>query len=396
MTQQQRSILAVAMLTQGVSVGMTFGILPVFLQPLESAFDAPRTQIASGQILLMFALTVGSILTGAALDRGYARRVMMGGACLMTAALGVASQAPNLWVLGFAALMAGFSIPSIGPLAAASLVTRAFEDERGRALGLMSMGPPLGSGAFALIAGWALLTLEWRQTLLIFAALAALLMIPLIWIVVPARFDSGNDSSASESKAAPAVSMAGMVRMPVFLWSAGVFAIAAGISSGWTTHVAAYLNGAGLDDAQASTWLAAQYWMGVPGAVVFGTLADRLGLTTLFIAMLGTAASCFGLLALSPDPVVIKAACVMFGFSFGGIIPLYMMLLGARMGPDAFGRAMGLSNLMMLPVVFGSVMLAASVFEATGGYSSALTVFAVGLLLAIGCLFGSNWSAQKA
>ena len=53
MTSNQRSILAVALLTQGVAVGLTYGILPVFLQPLETAFAAPRTQISSGQILIM-------------------------------------------------------------------------------------------------------------------------------------------------------------------------------------------------------------------------------------------------------------------------------------------------------------------------------------------------------
>jgi len=43
MTSHQRSILAVAMLTQGVSIGLSFGIFPILLEPLEEAFDAPRT-----------------------------------------------------------------------------------------------------------------------------------------------------------------------------------------------------------------------------------------------------------------------------------------------------------------------------------------------------------------
>ena len=107
MTAQQRSILAVAMISQGVAVGLTMGILPVFLEPLEAAFEAKRTVIAAGQILIMLALTIGSLVTGAALDRGHARSVMLIGAGLMVSAMVVASLATNLVVLGLAALMAG-------------------------------------------------------------------------------------------------------------------------------------------------------------------------------------------------------------------------------------------------------------------------------------------------
>jgi len=396
MTHQQRSILAVAMLTQGVAVGVTVGILPVFLQPLEAAFDAPRTQIASAQILIMVALTAGSILTGAALDRGYARPLMMAGATLMVMAQLVASIAPNLGVLALAALMAGFAIPSIGPITAASLVTRVFDEERGRALGLMSMGPPLGSGLFAFLAGWGILALGWRETFMLFAGIAAVVLLPMIWFIVPHRYETEATPVAAGETEAEEVTMADVARMPVFLWSAAVFALAAGISTGWTTHVAAYMTGVGLSEAEASTWLAVQYWMGVPGAVFFGMMADRLGVSTLFALLLTLAAACFAGFALIPDPTAAKAICTLFGFSFGGVIPLYMLLLGQRMGPDALGRAMGLSNLFMLPAVFGAVLLAASVFESTGGYKSALLVFAVGMVISIGCLVGSNRSVRDA
>jgi hypothetical protein len=86
---------------------------------------------------------------------------------------------------------------------------------------------------------------------------------------------------------------------------------------------------------------------------------------------------------------------VISGFVLGGVIPLYMMLLGQRMGPDRLGRAMGLSNLVMLPVMAGAVLLAASDFETDGGYGLSLQVFSVGLLSAIGCLLMSDRSARR-
>lgn len=390
MTSSQRSILAVALLTQGVSVGLTYGIFPVFLEHIEGAFDAPRTQVSAGQILMMLSLVVGSMTTGVFLDRGHARRVMLTGAALLITALVLASLAPNLWVLGFAAMLAGLSVPSIGPLAAASLITRAFTEERGRALGLMSMGPPLGSGIFAALAGWLLLSFDWQQAYFFFAVIAAVLLVPIIAWVVPARFDS----TPAEGGAAPA-DMAAVVRMPIFWWSAGVFALSTGIASGWTVHVAAYLGGLGLTETEGSGLLAVQYWMGVPGALVFGMLADRFSMTTLWSVLLGTTAAVYAAFSMGPSPLVVSGLSALAGFMLGGVIPLFMMLLGQRMGPDALGRAMGLSNLVMLPVMAGVVLFAASDFEATGGYATALTVCSVGFVAAIGCLLISNRSVKS-
>jgi len=375
---------------------LTYGILPVFLQPLETAFAAPRTQISSGQILIMLALTVGSVTTGVFLDRGHARRVMLTGALLLSASLVVASFSPNLWVLGLAAAMAGLAVPSIGPLAAASLITRAFDEDRGRALGLMSMGPPLGAGLFAALAGWLLVSFEWREVYLIFSAVAVVALVPIIVAVVPARFDAApasQDGSPAEGGDVPG-GMGAVLRMPSFWWSAAVFALGTGIASGWTVHVAAFLRGLGLAEAESATLLAVQYWMGVPGALIFGMLADRVSLTTLFSVLLGTASAVFLGFSMGPSPLMVSGLCVVSGFMLGGVIPLYMMLIGQRMGPDALGRAMGLSNLVMLPVMAGAVLLAASNYEAEGSYEMSLLVFSVGFLAAIGCLLISNWSTR--
>ncbi len=110
--------------------------------------------------------------------------------------------------------------------------------------------------------------------------------------------------------------------------------------------------------------------------------------------MLGTASAVFAGFATGPSPLVVSGLCIVSGFVLGGVIPLYMLLLGRRMGPDALGRAMGLSNVVMLPVMAGAVLLAASNYESEGGYGLALSVFSVGLLAAIGCLFVSNWSVR--
>lgn len=364
MNSRQRAILAVALVTQGVSVGLVYAVPPVFLEALESTFHATRTQIAVGPVLIMAGLTVGGLLTGVALDRGYARGVLLAGASVLIAALLVASRATSLATLACVAVAMGFSTPSIGPLAGASLVTRFFDEGRGRALGLIGMGPPLGSGLFAAVAGWSLLALGLRESFVFFAGVAFVAVVPLVCWAVPARFESRAEVAGQGGAAA--VSMREVLARPLFWWSAIVFALAAGIATGWTTHAAAYLGGVGLSPAQQSGVLAAQFWLGVPGALVFGTLADRFPLRGLFVALLAAEAGLYAGFALGPSPLAAGVMAGAFGFLSGGLIPLYLLMLGRRMGPDALGRAMGLSNVVMLPVMSGAVLLAAAVYERTG------------------------------
>lgn len=388
MTSKQRSILFLAVTIQGLSVGLTYGIFPVFLVPLETLYEAPRTVISAGPILIMTALTAGSMFAGSVLDKGYARGLMLGGALLLSGSLVLASVAPNLWVLGLAGIGMGFAVPSVGPLAGASLLTRTFDEGRGRAMGLMSMGPPMGSGLLAALAGWSVVEFGVRPSFLLFAGLAAVIMVPMIAWIVPARFEV--DESA---EAAPAISMGDVFRMPVFWWTASVFALGAGISTGWIAHLGAFFAESGLDEAQRTGLLATVFWMGVPGALFFGALSDRFPLEALYTFMLGGQALGFFLFSMSPTPVWVVAIGVSLGFLTGGMIPLFLMLLGKRMGPEAFGRAMGLSNLLMLPVMAVSVVIAARIFESQGSYEGALRIFTLGVLLAIVSVFGSKRSA---
>ena len=77
-------------------------------------------------------------------------------------------------------------------------------------------------------------------------------------------------------------------------------------------------------------------------------------------------------------------------FLFGALIPLFMMLLGEKFGPQVLGRAMALANLMMLPVMAASLLFSAAVYEERGSYASAFAVLTLGMLASIGCVFGAS------
>lgn len=401
MTARQRWILLAALVTQAFAVGLTHGIFPVFLQPIEVAFSAPRTTVAAGQVVMMLALTGSGLLTGHLFDRGHARRIMLGGATLLALALVSAACASNLWWLAGSAVLMGMSVPSLGPLSGATLVTRFFRDQRGRALGWVGMGPPLGAGLFAGLAGLLLARIDWRTALLVFAAAVAIVLCPLIWLAVPSRFDGGEPRApASTGLDAPssegAVRGAGLpLRQPVFWLTAGMFALAAGISTGWTAHFVAYLAGQGFGEAERAALLSAQFWMAVPASFVFGALGDRTGPARLLLVVLALQGMILLLLSerLAAMPLprsAIGGLGVLSGLVSGGLIPLFLLLLGRRVDPPAFSRAFAVANLLMLPVLAGAALLAAASFERQGDYGGALVILAAGHLLAIGLLVASN------
>jgi predicted MFS family arabinose efflux permease len=391
MTPQQRSILAVATLTQAVAMGVTLGVFPRLLEPREAAIGASRTTSSTGPILVMFALCAAGILAGGVLDKGHVRKAMFFGAGLLTVALLLASWAPNLGVLAVAALAAGFSIPFIGPLAGMTLVTRVFSENQGRAFGIMSMGPALGMGFFAGAAGFLLQTLEWRSIYLLLAAVTTLLLVPAIGLVIPAHVPAPDVEGA---EAADTVGLGDVIRRPVFWWSAMVFALSAGIATGWTNHVAAFLGEFDMTESQITSLVAAQFWMGVPGAFLFGTLSDRLPVTGLYVSMLAFEAFAFACFGSGISALSVAILGVTFGLVIGGLIPLYMALIGGRLEPQILGRAMGLSNLVMLPVMALATVGAAGVYEADGSYARAALLCAVGSALAIVSLVVSNRSAK--
>ena len=400
MTQRQRSILAVATLTQAVAMGVTLGVFPLVLEPLEASFDASRTQISIGPILIMFALAAAGVFAGGILDKGRIRRAMLLGTGVLSLALLIAWSAPNLEVLGIAALLAGFSIPFIGPLAGMTLVTRLFSSNQGRAFGIMSMGPALGMGFFAGVAGFLLQSLEWRSIYLLLAAVTISLLVPAVWFVIPDQLDAPRKSEGDEDALGAAelgddVDLGQVVRRPVFWLSALVFALSAGIATGWTNHVAAFLGEFEMTESQVTSLVAAQFWMGVPGALIFGTLSDRLPLTGLYISMLGFEAFAFAAFGSGISTLAVAILGVAFGFVMGGLIPLYMALLGSRLEPQILGRAMGLSNLVMLPVMATATVGAASIHESRNSYSLAAMIFSLGMMAAIVALLLSNRSAGE-
>jgi len=122
------------------------------------------------------------------------------------------------------------------------------------------------------------------------------------------------------------------------------------------------------------------------GALVFGSVADRIGARAT-LGLIGlTQAVCWSGLVFADRFVLFLPLLVGIGLCGGGTHTAFSALLNAVYGREAFPRALGLATLLMLPVTFAAAPLAGWIFDSTGSYLPAFQL-QVGAFLAAAFVF---------
>jgi MFS family permease len=102
---------------------------------------------------------------------------------------------------------------------------------------------------------------------------------------------------------------------------------------------------------------------------------------------------------LARDYPMLLAASVVFGLGFGGLMPLFGLLIAARFGAPNLGRMMGAAGPVMLPFQLLGLPFATAVFDRTGSYTPAFVTFLVfyaAALMALSRLPGDSVEDQSA
>lgn len=389
MTRRERGIVAAALATQAAAVGSTFGSFSLFVLPVSESFGASRGSVAAGAALISLMLGLSGLFIGGRFDRGSARRVMLTGALLQPLCLLLASRAPGLPALALLCMAAGALMPTVGPLASASVVGKAIRENRGRALGFVNTGVAVGGMAFSLLASVILASWGWRDTLACFGLVSAAVMIPAVWwgipeplaAAAPSASGAAPRSAAPGAPAAPAAqdgsqwTPAQLLRLPEFYACAISLGVGAGLATGWGTHIAAFFQDRGADTATAARVVAVTQGLLIPGALLLGQLADRLGARNLLAAQLALQALGFAIYRSDPPLPIVFATAACMGLCSGGIITVYTQLVVQRFGVLSLGRVMGLSNLFLLPVGVGMPPFVGVLHDRFGSYAPAHGLF---------------------
>jgi MFS family permease len=147
------------------------------------------------------------------------------------------------------------------------------------------------------------------------------------------------------------MSLAKALRTPQFAAIALAFFMCCTAHSGPIFHMVTYAVDCGVPDMAAATVFGVAGLGALSGRILCGLIADRVGAKRTLVAGLAVQAVAVGLYLAAHDLASFYAVAALFGFSYGGVMPLYAILVreyfpAAIMG-SVFGVAIMVSTLGM-------------------------------------------------
>ena len=370
-------IVGVGIVVSCIGVG-TMMSLTVFLQPVSAAMGWSRTGISAASMLAFLSMGISSFAWGAASDRYGTRAVVMAGGALLGLGLAAASQAAELWQFQalFGVLVGSAAGSSYTPLIATT--TNWFTRHRSLAVALVSAGLGIGSMTVAPLATWIIVEHGWRAAMLVLAGIAWAIVVPAALLLRRPPAQPENVRTMDDVGAGLSVSDA--LRTPQFVAIAFTYFACCAAHSGPIFHLVSYAIACGVLPLAATTVFSMAGLGGLAGRIVCGLIADRVGAKSVLVAGLAAQALAISLYPVARDLTSLYALSASFGFAYGGVMPLYAILIrqyfGARIMGAIFGAAAMVSTLGMAlgPLAGGWI------FDAWGSYDGLyMGSFAIGL-----------------
>jgi MFS family permease len=352
-----------------VAIGGLFS-LPVFLRPIAQDTGWSTTGISTAMTLAFVALALGSIAWGTLSDRVGPRIVVLAGSVLLTTGLALASLATSLvaFQLLFGAVV-GFGAAAIfAPMMAC--VTGWFDTRRSLAVSLVSAGMGMAPMTMSPLAAWLVQAHDWRTSLQMIAALVAIIMVPVAFLVrrppalAQAASAAAQDVAQGVAQGAahePALSVGRAMRSAPFLILVLTSFLSCATHSGPIFHTVSYAVTCGIPLMAAVSIYSLEGLAGMGGRLVFGLLGDRFGAArVLVLALLGQAIVVLGyVVARELGSFYIVAA--LFGFTYAGVMPLFAVIARENfplrmMGTVIGGTTMASSLGMALGPVLGGLI----------------------------------------
>ncbi len=345
--------------------------LGVFLQPISDATGWSHGGISVAATLNFLVMGFSAFLWGALSDRFGTRIVVLLGSLFLGLGLVAASQAPSL--LLFQVLFGVFVGMAAGsfyaPLVAVASVW--IEQHRSLAVALVSAGMGVAPLTVAPSARWLISAYDWRTAMLVIGIGAVCLLIPASFLIrkPPASREAGSIAPAPTQADGSQWTVAHVLRTPQFISLALAHFACCAAHSGPIFHMVTYAMICGITPMAAVSVYSVAGLSGLGGRLLLGTLADRIGAKPVLVAGLTVQALCVSTYLLVGQIGEFYALSVMFGLAYGGVMPLYAILVrdffGARIMGSVFGAVSAFASLGMAigPVAGGWV------YDTTGAYT---------------------------
>ena len=342
--------------------------LSIFLQPVAEAMGWSRQGIAVAAMLNYLGMGVGAFGWGALSDRYGTRSVVLAGGVLMGLGMVLSSQVTTLLQFQLVyGIVVGLAAGSFyAPLIAAT--TKWFTENRSLAVALVSAGLSMGSTVMAPLARWLITGYDWRTALWVIGDLVWLIVLPLAFLVRnPPRPAVGSPGAVSAPGAQYTIGQ--VVRTPQFAAIAFTHFACCAAHSGPIFHMVTHAIDRGVATMAAATVLSAAGLASFTGRIICGIFADRVGAKRTLVAGLALQAIAIALYLVGDGLAGFYALALVFGFSYGGVMPLYAILIREYFGDRIMGTAFGaVSMVATLGMALGP-WVGGALYDTSGSYA---------------------------
>ena len=333
----------------------TMMALGIFLQPMALATGWSRTSISTAAVLNFICMGPASFLWGALSDRFGTRAVVLAGGALSGLGLVAASQAGTVgqFQILFGMIIGVAAGSFYAPLTATA--TRWFTRHRSLAVALISAGFAIGSMTISPLARWLITDYGWRTAMFTLGTLSWLIIIPAALLVRRAPVLPGTaDATAGASLADREFTAARALRTPQFAAISLTYFACCAAHSGPIFHMVSYAIDCGVPAMAAATVFGAAGVASLSGRVIGGLAADRIGAKRMIVFGLTLQALSVSLYVFTRDLASFYGLALMFGFSYGAVMPLYAILVREYFGARIMGTMFGAVNMAsMLGMAIG-------------------------------------------
>ena len=383
-------------LLQNALLGQAYGAYVVLLR---NEFGWSTTFLSGASALREAETGVTGVFQGLLLDRFGPRRVARVGVVILAAGFMLFSRVQSPWQF-----YAAFSVMSIGGsmvgyLTMTFTVVHWFERRRATAISLTSAGFAIGGMVVPVVVIF-LETFGWRPTAFFSGVVMLVVGLPLTQLLVHRPADMGlapdgdpydphlhsHASAVAAAAASNDFTLKEALREPSFWWVSFGHASALFIVSAMNVHLVSDLTqsqGYSLGQASAVVFLMTLIFL--IGTVSGGIIGDRVNKRLLAVGCMLMHTVGLLLLSHAVNLSMIIGFTVFHGLAWGWRGPQMAAIRAEYFGRTAFGRILGVSNMVIIIGTIAGPLIAGYVYDQTGNYRLGFDILAG--IAAVGSIF---------
>lgn len=395
-------VLAGSFVCAALAVGFSSYIFGMFTVPVTEEFGISRATYNNGMIGLMLGNVIASPLLGRLLDRISARVIFTVSALIFGLSMITISRTESLGLMLFLlTIPLSFATSGCGVLAANTVVVRWFQRRRGRALGVVALSTSVGGFLSQPLTAFLIETFGWRDALLLIGIVPMAILLLTIALAVRSRpsdnlpgyqeeFQTELAGDTTEGAAGfqfeRTWSPKELLRNRNFWLVAGGVGILFGIDQAVLVSQVPYFQDIGYDLQVVGLLVAVKTISAIGGKLLVGYLADKIDLRLVFAYVAGSNALLVSIYILQPSFWMLMLAVALLGIAVGGVFPAWSTIMAWLFGARSYGTVMGMMAIIMQPFAVITMRFIGEVYDRTGSYVPAFSLFVVLALTAIGLI----------